>query len=205
MWLAFFKTTLAYLFDVTSIGQRLLPWTRNSVKVKIRFHLKCKHTANVATNAFKKCIWKYQGYRYCILTCEHRLWELPLNLSFCAVTADSKLRWPCSKKSVFPWCLPTPPMGLGFGLAPGEGQESMYPGTRTDSCSALQWQICAILPVEESWAEYQRMCPIHYCNQDSESWTYWSCDYCLVFTRFLSNTMWCLHAHFTLSANNEWL
>ena len=31
-----------YVFDVTSFGQRWLPWTCNSVKIEIKFHLECK-------------------------------------------------------------------------------------------------------------------------------------------------------------------
>ena len=31
-----------YVFDVTSVGQRSSPWTCNSVKVEIKFHLECK-------------------------------------------------------------------------------------------------------------------------------------------------------------------
>ena len=30
------------IFDVTSVGQRLTPWTCNSVKVEIKFHLECE-------------------------------------------------------------------------------------------------------------------------------------------------------------------
>ena len=35
-------TPRKYVFDVTSIDQRLSPWARNSVKVEITFHLECK-------------------------------------------------------------------------------------------------------------------------------------------------------------------
>ena len=35
-------TPRKYVFDVTSIGQRSSPWTRNSVKVEIKFRLECK-------------------------------------------------------------------------------------------------------------------------------------------------------------------
>ena len=36
------QTTRKYVFDVTSIGQRSSPWTCNSVKVEMKFHLECK-------------------------------------------------------------------------------------------------------------------------------------------------------------------
>ena len=35
-------TPRKYVFDVTSVGQRSSPWTCNSVKVEIKFHLECK-------------------------------------------------------------------------------------------------------------------------------------------------------------------
>ena len=35
-------TPRKYVFDVTSVGQRSSPWTCNSVKVDIKFHLECK-------------------------------------------------------------------------------------------------------------------------------------------------------------------
>ena len=35
-------TPRKYVFDVTSIGQRSSPWTCNSVKAEIKFHLECK-------------------------------------------------------------------------------------------------------------------------------------------------------------------
>ena len=35
-------TPRKYAFDVTSVGQRSSPWTWNSVKVEIKFHLECK-------------------------------------------------------------------------------------------------------------------------------------------------------------------
>ena len=36
------RTPRKYVFDVTSVGQLSLPWTYNSVKVEIKFHLECK-------------------------------------------------------------------------------------------------------------------------------------------------------------------
>ena len=36
------STPEKYVFDVTSVGQRSSPWTCNSVKVEIKFHLECK-------------------------------------------------------------------------------------------------------------------------------------------------------------------
>ena len=36
------RTPRKYVFDVTSIGQRLSPWPCNSVKFQMKFHLECK-------------------------------------------------------------------------------------------------------------------------------------------------------------------
>ena len=63
------KTPRKYVFDVTSVGQRSLPWTCNSVKVEIKFPLECKlrfpsaHLMLRQMHLTKKCksIWKCRG------------------------------------------------------------------------------------------------------------------------------------------------
>ena len=36
------STPRKYLLDITSVGQHSSPWTCNSVKAEIKFHLECK-------------------------------------------------------------------------------------------------------------------------------------------------------------------
>ena len=94
-----------YIFDVTSIGQRSSPWPCNSVKVEIKFHLKCKlhflcahlllRLKNVS-ESFEAKDW-VSWPRFDVTWI--RATKLPLNSSFCAVTVDSKSRWSHGKKA----------------------------------------------------------------------------------------------------------
>ena len=82
------------------------------VKVEIKFHLECRLHFPCAqlmlrqmhwTNASKSIEAKYwvSWVSFDFNKCEYELSKLPLNSSFCAVTADSKLRWPHSEKAFF--------------------------------------------------------------------------------------------------------
>ena len=53
-------TPRKYVFEVTSVDQRSLPWTRNMVKVEKKLHLECKlrFPCGQLTNAFNEHIWK---------------------------------------------------------------------------------------------------------------------------------------------------
>ena len=54
------RTPRKYEVDVTSIGQRSSPWTCNSVKVEIKFHLECKLHFPSAQLMLRKCIKSIQ-------------------------------------------------------------------------------------------------------------------------------------------------
>ena len=117
-----FPTLQKYVFDLTSIGQRSLPWPSNSVEVEMKFHIKSMHHFPSAqlmlqqmhlTNVDLKVSMlsiEFLGWVLTFNKCEDKLSKLPLNLSFCAVTANSQSRWPHGKKayvhSVFFLCPP---------------------------------------------------------------------------------------------------
>ena len=107
------RTPRKYVFDVTSVCQRSSPWTCNSVKVEIKFHLDCKlHFPSAQlmlrqlylTKVFESIEAKYwvSGLSFDVNEREHELSKLTLYSSLFAVTADSKSKWPEGKKRVFP-------------------------------------------------------------------------------------------------------
>ena len=64
-------------------------------------------TTYVATNAFNERSWKYIEAKYWVSCLSFDVWrawiraiKTALNSSFCAVTADSKSRWPHGKKRI---------------------------------------------------------------------------------------------------------
>ena len=106
------ETPRKYVFRVTSIGERSSPWPRNSMKVEINFQLDCKLYLPSAqlmlrqklmhlTKVFASIEAKHWVSWLRPLTFherEYELWKLPLDSSFCAVTADSKSRWSHGQK-----------------------------------------------------------------------------------------------------------
>ena len=105
-----FHDTAEYVFDVTSVGQCSSPWTCNSVKVEIKFHLECKlHFPSVQlilrqihlTKVFESIEAKYwvSWLSFDVQQAWMRAVKTALNSSFCAVTADSKSRWPHWQKT----------------------------------------------------------------------------------------------------------
>ena len=98
-----------YVFDVTSVGQRSSPWTCNSVKVEKKIHLECKlyfpsaqlmlrqmHLTKVSRLSIEFLGWVLTSNKR-----EYELWKLPLDSSFCDVTADPKSRCPHGRRAYF--------------------------------------------------------------------------------------------------------
>ena len=100
-----------YVFDVTSIGRRSSPWTCNSEsrdKCSPRVKLHCPSAQLMlrrlhSTNLSESIEAKYwvSWLRFGVNKREYELWKLPLNSSFCAVTADPKPGCPHGRKACF--------------------------------------------------------------------------------------------------------
>ena len=82
-----------YVFDVTSSGQRSSPWSCNSVRVEIKFLLKCKLRFPCAQFMLRQCIYE--------LICKYRGWVLSFLPKFWRWL---KFELTARQKSVFPWC-----------------------------------------------------------------------------------------------------
>ena len=99
--------------DVTSAGQRSSPWPCNSVKVEITFHVECNlrflsaevmlhqmHRTDLSASIEAKYWVSWQS-----LDVQPKwIWAIKTalnSLTFCAVTADSKSRWPHGVKAYF--------------------------------------------------------------------------------------------------------
>ena len=127
VWFRVWFTPWKFVFDITSIGQRLSPWPCNSVEVEMKFHLECKlhfpcaqlmlrqtHFTNVPESIEAKYWVSWlsfdikQAWRWAIKTA--------LNSSFCGVTADSKSMWPHGKKVYFRG-VGLVALGLAIGLS----------------------------------------------------------------------------------------
>ena len=115
-----------------------------SPRVQTQFS-KC--TTYVAINAFNKSIWKYRGWVLSFLI------KTALNSSLCAVTADSKPKWPHGKKSVFPRC-PYIRMGSDRVLVEwfscGFGKRFVNWVVRLPSTFWLPW-VPEVFSLSESW------------------------------------------------------
>ena len=107
------RTPRKYVFDVTSVGQHSPPWTCSSVKVEVKFRLTCglrfpcaqfmlrqMHWANLSVSFEAKYWLSLLSLDFIKRTCK-RAMKSTLNSPFCAVTADSKSRWPHGRKACF--------------------------------------------------------------------------------------------------------
>ena len=107
------------VFDVTSVGRRLSPWPKcwvswPSLTLSQAFEGKCVsevvRIGSIIVFHLSK-LWRTKFFILCdgiflarlnlklFKLCEDELWKLRLNLSLCAVTADSKSKWPHDRKA----------------------------------------------------------------------------------------------------------
>ena len=103
-WVPVGYTTPNMYLTSLPFGQRSSPWSCNSVKVVLTFHLECKICFSCAQFMSRQMHWTNLPAsikaKYWFL--DERSWRQAMKApSFCAVTADSKSRWPLCRNAYF--------------------------------------------------------------------------------------------------------